>query len=153
MVIRLKLKSPDLFLRTYKTTIQRRNALGVALLTLVCICFNLFIFGCSGSLLLLRLSLVVAGGGYSLSWRQGFSSQWLLLWSTWALGHAGVSSRGTWAQLLRSMWDLPGPEIRPVSPSLAGRFLTTGPPGKSLYFSVFKNFLGFSSVLMSTLIL
>ena len=65
MVIRLKLKSPDLFLRTYKTTIQRRKALGVALLTLVCICFNLFIFGCSGSLLLLRLSLVVAGGGYS----------------------------------------------------------------------------------------
>ena len=28
------------------------------------------------------------------------------------------------------MWDLPGPEIKPVSPALQGRFLTTGPPGK-----------------------
>ena len=28
------------------------------------------------------------------------------------------------------MWDLPGPGIKPMSPALAGRFLTTGPPGK-----------------------
>ena len=30
------------------------------------------------------------------------------------------------------MWSLPRPGIKPVSPALAGRFLTTGPPGKSL---------------------
>ena len=30
------------------------------------------------------------------------------------------------------MWDLPGPRIEPVSPALAGRFLTTRAPGKSL---------------------
>ena len=29
------------------------------------------------------------------------------------------------------MWDLSGPGIEPVSPALAGGFLTTGPPGKS----------------------
>ena len=29
------------------------------------------------------------------------------------------------------MWDLPGPEIEPVLPALAGRFLTAGPSGKS----------------------
>ena len=29
------------------------------------------------------------------------------------------------------MWDLPGPGLEPVSPALAGRFLTTTPPGKS----------------------
>ena len=29
------------------------------------------------------------------------------------------------------MWALPGPVIEPVSPALAGRFLTTAPPGKS----------------------
>ena len=29
------------------------------------------------------------------------------------------------------MWNLPGPGIEPVSPALAGRFSTTGPPGKS----------------------
>ena len=32
------------------------------------------------------------------------------------------------------MWDLPGLGIKPVSPALAGRFLTTGPPGKSWCF-------------------
>ena len=28
------------------------------------------------------------------------------------------------------MWDLPGPGVKPVSPALAGGFLTTEPPGK-----------------------
>ena len=32
---------------------------------------------------------------------------------------------------LRDVWNLPGPEIEPACPALAGRFLTTGPPGKS----------------------
>ena len=32
------------------------------------------------------------------------------------------------------MWDLPGPGLNPVSPALAGGFLTTAPPGKSLGF-------------------
>ena len=31
------------------------------------------------------------------------------------------------------MWDLPGPGLEPVSPVLAGRFLTTTPAGKSNY--------------------
>ena len=29
------------------------------------------------------------------------------------------------------MWDLPVPRLEPVSPALAGGFLTTAPPGKS----------------------
>ena len=53
-----------------------------------------------------------------------------------ALGHR-LGSRGTWAQLLHSKWDLPQPGIKPVSPALAGRFLTTGPPGK-FWCSLFK---------------
>ena len=32
----------------------------------------------------------------------------------------------------RGMWNLPGPGTEPVAPVLAGRFLTTGPPEKSL---------------------
>ena len=43
-----------------------------------------------------------------------------------------LSSCGSWAQLLRGMWDLPGPGIEPVFPALAGRFSTTAPPGKPL---------------------
>ena len=31
------------------------------------------------------------------------------------------------------MWDLPGPGLEPLSPALAGGFLTTAPPGKSLH--------------------
>ena len=30
------------------------------------------------------------------------------------------------------MWDLPGPGLKPVSPALAGGFLTTAQPGKPL---------------------
>ena len=30
------------------------------------------------------------------------------------------------------MWDLPGPGTEPGSPALAGRVLTTGPPGKPI---------------------
>ena len=41
-----------------------------------------------------------------------------------------LSSCGLRAQLLCSMWDLPRPGLEPVSPALAGRFLTTAPPGK-----------------------
>ena len=36
-----------------------------------------------------------------------------------------------------STWDLPGPGIEPLFPSLAGGFLATAPPGKLLY-SLFK---------------
>ena len=41
-----------------------------------------------------------------------------------------LSSCGAWAYLLCSMWDRPGPGLEPVSPALAGGFLTTASPGK-----------------------
>ena len=41
-----------------------------------------------------------------------------------------LSNCGSWAQLLRGMWDLPRPGLEPVSPALAGRSSTTEPPGK-----------------------
>ena len=44
-----------------------------------------------------------------------------------------LSNCGSWAQLLRGMWDLPRPGLEPVSPALAGRFSTTEPPGKPQY--------------------
>ena len=45
----------------------------------------------------------------------------------------GLSSCGARAQLLHGMWDLSGPGIEPLSPALAGGFLTTIPAGKSLH--------------------
>ena len=32
------------------------------------------------------------------------------------------------------MWDLSGPGLEPVSPALAGEFLTTAPPGKPWFY-------------------
>ena len=42
----------------------------------------------------------------------------------------GLSSCGAQVQFPCSMWNLPGPRIKPVSPALAGRLLSTLPPGK-----------------------
>ena len=92
------------------------------------------------------LSLVAASRGYSLLWCMSFSLQWLLL--LWNMGSrcTGFSSCGSralqhrfsscdaWVLLLRGMWDLPGPGLEPVPPALAGRFLTTAPPGKPFSF-------------------
>ena len=45
-----------------------------------------------------------------------------------------LSSCGSRAQLLRSMWDLPRPGLEPVTPALAGGFSTTAPPGKPQHY-------------------
>ena len=89
------------------------------------------------------LSLIAESRAYSLALVPGFSLWWLLLLQSmgsracglqqlWLLG-CGRQDRQLWlwAQLLHSRWDLPRPGIEPMSPALAGRFLTAGPPGKS----------------------
>ena len=108
----------------------------------------LFIFGCIGSSLLrVGFSLVVASGGYSWLWCSGFSCCGARALGAQAsvvavrgLSSCGsralecrLSSCGARTSLLHSMWDLPGPGLEPVSPALAGGFLTTEPPGKSLF--------------------
>ena len=54
-----------------------------------------------------------------------------------------LSSCSVQAQLLCGMWDPPRPGLEPVFPALAGGFLTTAPPGKSLtyIYSVVSNHL------------
>ena len=47
----------------------------------------------------------------------------------WTLKHR-LSSWGTSVPVPHSMRNLPGPGIEPMSPAVAGRFLTTWPPGK-----------------------
>ena len=67
------------------------------------------------------------------SHRSGFSccGAWGLGLSVSGVVAHGLSSSDTWAELLHGMWDPPRTEIKPVSPELAGRLSTTGPPGKS----------------------
>ena len=89
-----------------------------------------FLFGCAGSLLLRRLSLVAASRVYSLvAWASdcsGFSH------GEQALG-TGASVAG--AHRLNcpvACGIFPGPGLTPMDPALAGGFPATGPPGKSL---------------------
>ena len=70
-------------------------------------------------------------------WSMGFSLRWLLLLQSTGCRHVGFSSCGIRAQLLHGMWDLPGPGFEPMSPALAGGFLTTAPPGKP-YMAILK---------------
>ena len=79
---------------------------------------------------MLGLSLVAESGGYSLVAVHG-----LLTVATSLVVEQGPRE---WAQSLWHMGlvapnhvDLPGPGVEPMSPALVGRFLTTGPPGKS----------------------
>ena len=55
--------------------------------------------------------------------------------------------------MLCGMWDLPGPGLKPVSPALAGRFLTTVPSGKPLayvfkFFDIANTFIGVMNIKM-----
>ena len=127
--------------------------------------FYLFIFGCVGFSLLHVgfLQLRRAGATHCCSARAshcgGFSRCGARALGTWAsivaargLSSCGsralehrLSSCGARAQLLRGTWDLPRPGLQPLSPALAGGFLTTAPPGKPtiffllLFLQLFKN--------------
>ena len=68
-----------------------------------------------------------------------------------ALEHR-LSSCGAQPYLLCGMWDLPGPGLKPVSPALAGGFLTTAPPGKPWrYF--YNSLFGLNPILFHSWIL
>ena len=91
-----------------------------------------FVYGCTGSSLMLGLfsscikQAPVCLGFISCKW--GFSS--------WGLRarECRLSCYGAQALLLCCMWDLPGSEMEPVFPVLAGGFFTTEPPGKPSLF-------------------
>ena len=51
-------------------------------------------------------------------------------WGSWALEHRLSSCGDSRGLVGDGMWYLPGPGIKSMSPALAGRFLTTEPPGK-----------------------
>ena len=81
--------------------------------------FNLFIysfvFGCAGSLLLCGFSLVAVRGGYSPVPVCGF----LTVLASLAVEDR-LSSCGAWVQVLRGMWDLHRPGVKPTSSALPG---------------------------------
>ena len=99
----------------------------------------LFLFGCVVSSLLRTgfLQLQRAGPTLCCSVRASHCSGFSCCGARALGARASVvverrlSSCGARAQLLCGMWDLLRPGIDPMSPALAGGFLTTAPPGKS----------------------
>ena len=69
-------------------------------------------------------------------------SERLLIEVASLVGTCRLLSAGS-AVTAHSMWDHPGPGTEPVSPALAGGFLTTGPPGTSREDSFFCLFVCF----------
>ena len=57
---------------------------------------------------------------------------------SWTLEHR-LNSQGAWASLPCSMCDLTRPGMKVMSSALAGRFLSTGPPGKPRHVKIFKS--------------
>ena len=91
----------------------------------------LLIFGCAGSSLLCGLLSSCGNQGLLSSGSARASHCRGCLLQSMGSRHK-FSSHGTRAWLLRGLWNLPRAGIEPVSPALAGGFLTTGSPGKSL---------------------
>ena len=103
---------------------------------------SLLLFGCAGSSLLhglfssCREQGLLSACGAQASHRRAFSRAAQVLGhlgfsgcSSWSREHE-LSSCGTQSWLLRGMRDLPRSGVEPLSPALAGGFLTTEPPGK-----------------------
>ena len=84
-------------------------------------------------LVVCRLPSAVA----SLSEEQGLQGAWVSIVWPWAHSFGSwtlvdkISHCGAWASSLHGTWDLPRPGIELLSPTLAGEFFTTEPPGKS----------------------
>ena len=92
--------------------------------------FTLFVLGCAGSLLLRGLSLVVVSGAPLHCSVQASPCRGFSCCRAQAVGHVGFSSCHAWGLLLPNMWTLLRSRIKPVSPALADRFLSTVLPGK-----------------------
>ena len=67
----------------------------------------------------------------SLSFVQLFETLWTVAYQ--APPFMDFSRQEYWSELpFPTLGDLPDPGIKPVSPALAGSFLTTAPPGKPM---------------------
>ena len=92
---------------------------------------------CGAQASLCKASLVLEHRFYN-AWASAVVEHELSSCGSQALEHR-LNTCGTQSYLLLSMWDLPGPGIKPTSIALADRFFSTEPPGKpSILFLILK---------------
>ena len=95
-------------------------------------------FSCCGEwglLFLVVRGLLIAVASRCGAWALGTRASVVVALGLSSCGWRALECRlssGTRASLLHGVWDLPGPGLEPVSPALAGGFLTTAPPEKPL---------------------
>ena len=91
-------------------------------------------------LLLAAWALAAVHSGFLRLWRVGTTLCCLVQASHWGdcfgCGAQSLEQQASVAVVhglsdLAALWDPPGPGIKPMSSSLAGGFITTGPPGRS----------------------
>ena len=95
----------------------------MALLGLHCCTQVFYTYGKWGLLFVEVNGLLIAWAFIAEHRLQDCRLQYLRLMGSFVVAHGSV---------VPSMWDLPGPGIKPVSLALAGGFLSTVPQGKSL---------------------
>ena len=95
-------------------------------------CFLMILFMAVQALHAAWAFLQLRRAGAALQWgRHGLLTTVAPLVLGHGLQSAGLSVCATWAQTPHGTWNLPGPGIKQVSSTLAGGFLTAGPPMKS----------------------
>ena len=82
--------------------------------------------------LLIAVTSTVAEHGFQGTRASVVVARGLSGWGSQALEHETLSTCGVWAQLLHSMWDLPGSGTGPMSPALADGLFTTNHLGSPL---------------------
>ena len=106
------------------TALQRRREHRASTFTYL---FVISVWVCWVFTAALWISLVSLNGAALELWRMHFSLQWLLLLPAHVVGLAGLVVVAHGLSCPDALWHLPRPGIKPMSPALAGRFLTTGP--------------------------
>ena len=85
---------------------------------------SFFFFNCGNIYIMLLFSHLVISDSLVIPWTAGHQAP-LSMGFTWHECYSGLP--------FPSPGDLPDPEIKSTSPTVAGGFFTTGPPGKPIH--------------------
>ena len=125
-------QSAQMMTITHQKSLILMSLLGKILIGFLSLSLSLFFFFFLLAMLGLHCSTLATVSGATLYLLSvGFSLHWLLFQQSMSSRAEGFSSRGSQTYMAHSVWSLPRPEIECESPASVGKFLTTGPLGRS----------------------